>query len=75
MLYAHLKSHRRNVVNILTEVLCSNLHHVLYFVTFCNIISAVHSDKHRSNSSVILGVIAYCGVVEGGSVIPGVIGH
>ena len=52
--YAHLKSHRRNVVNILMEV---------FFVTLSvfTLISAVHSDKSKSNSSVILGVIGHCG--------------
>ena len=49
-LYAHLKSHRRNVVNILMEVLCS---------IFCIIISAVHSDKGKTQV-VCWGEWMYC---------------
>ena len=32
------------------------------------LISAVHSDKSKSNSSVILGVIGHWGGMEGGTV-------
>ena len=46
------------MLSTLTEVLCFIL---------CNIISAVHSDKSKSNSSVILGVIGHCGGIGWGN--------
>ena len=46
------QNHTEGMLSTLKEVLCS---------TFCSIISAVHPDKSKSISSVILGDIGHCG--------------